>query len=56
VSREATLAPLLAALRDAGLGVGTTEVARLQRVFALAPALESTSSRNQLLSVLRAWW
>jgi uncharacterized protein with von Willebrand factor type A (vWA) domain len=54
VSRDATLAPLLAALRDAGLGVGVTEVARLQRVFALAPELEAPSSRDQLRSVLRA--
>jgi formylglycine-generating enzyme required for sulfatase activity len=46
------LDPLLAALRGAGLPVGVTEMARLQRVFALSLELEPGDYRLQ--SVLRA--
>ncbi len=47
------LDPLLAALREAGLTVGVTEMARLQQVFALGPRLGMPEDRR-LKAVLRA--
>jgi formylglycine-generating enzyme required for sulfatase activity len=47
------LAPLLAALREAGLPVGVAEMARLQQVFALGPQLAQPEDRR-LKAILRA--
>ena len=47
------LAPLLTALREAGLPVGVAEVARLQQVFALGPQLATPEDRR-LKAILRA--
>lgn len=47
------LDPLLTALREAGLTVGVSEVARLQRVFALGPQI-SAPEDYRLKAVLRA--
>jgi len=47
------LAPLLAALREAGLPVGVAEVARLQQVFSLGPQIATPEDRR-LKALLRA--
>src|SRR4051794_2454307 len=47
------LDPLLAALRQAGLPVGVSEMARLQQVFSLGPQIRNPEDRR-LKAVLRA--
>ncbi len=45
---------LLTGLRDAGLRIGVTEVARLHQVFALEPEIAGGHARRRLKSLLRA--
>ncbi len=49
-----SLDPLLTALRQAGLPVGVTEVARLRQVFALGPQRDGDPDGRRLKAVLRA--
>jgi formylglycine-generating enzyme required for sulfatase activity len=48
------LDPLLLALRESGLPVGVTEVARLRQVFALGPRWDGDAEGRRLKTILRA--
>jgi hypothetical protein len=48
------LASLLSALREAGIVIGVTELARLRQIFALAPRVADTEPKQKLKSLLRS--